>query len=183
VLQEVTEACNRKDANAPRFADWPAESLIAYIVGHHHAYVRRVLPAIVAHTRKVAEPHGARHPELNQIAEIFGEVADEMTSHIAKEEGILFPHIAKVVVAKRLGEPAPRAPFGPVEKPIAMMEHEHEFAGQAMARLRALSRAICERSARATRGNRLAVGLLARTMALRLSPGVLRRMVVAREPN
>jgi regulator of cell morphogenesis and NO signaling len=99
-----------------------------------------VLPGIVAHTRKVAESHGARHSELNQIAAIFAEVADEMTSHMAKEEGILFPHIAKLAVAERLGEPAPPAPFGSVEKPIAMMEHEHEFAGQAMARIRELSK-------------------------------------------
>jgi regulator of cell morphogenesis and NO signaling len=140
VLMEVNEACDRKDANVPQFADWPADALIAYIVGHHHGYVKRVLPAIVAHARKVAESHGASEPELNEIAAIFAEVADEMTSHMAKEEGILFPYITKLAVAVRVGEAMPRAPFGSVEKPIAMMEHDHESAGQAMARIRKLSK-------------------------------------------
>ena len=140
VLMEVTEACDRKDADAPRFADWPPDALIAYIVGHHHAYVRRALPALVAHTRKVAEVHGAIHPELTRIAAIFEEVADEMTAHMAKEEGVLFPYIDKLAVARRLGEPVPPAVFGSVEKPIAMMELEHDHAGAAMARIRELSK-------------------------------------------
>lgn len=139
VLMEVTEVCDRKDANAPRFGDWTPDALVAYIIGHHHAYVRRALPTIVAHARKVAEVHGAKHPELKQIAAIFDEVADEMTAHVMKEEAVLFPYIEKLANAIQLGEPIPSAPFGSVEKPIAMMEHEHDDAGRAMARIRELS--------------------------------------------
>jgi regulator of cell morphogenesis and NO signaling len=139
VLVEMSAMSDRRDTKTPRFAEWPPDALIAYIIGHHHAYVRRMLPAIVAHTRKVAETHGGKHPEVNQIASIFDEVAGEMTLHMAKEEGILFPYINKLTIAVRLGEPIPSAPFGSVERPIDMMEHEHERAGQAMARIRELT--------------------------------------------
>jgi regulator of cell morphogenesis and NO signaling len=139
VLAQVSAACGRKDPSAPGFTDWPADSLIAYIVGHHHAYVRRALPAIVAHARKVATTHGAAHPELTEVAAIFEEVADEMASHMAKEEGVLFPYISSLAASVRLGEPPPHAPFGSVDKPIAMMEHEHDDAGRAMARIRELT--------------------------------------------
>jgi regulator of cell morphogenesis and NO signaling len=140
VLAEITEACERQSADTPHFADWPPDVLIAYIVSRHHTYVRRVLPAIVAHTCKVAAAHGASRPELSQVEAIFAEVADEMTSHMAKEEGVLFPYINRLAIAGRLGEPVPAAPFGSVDRPIAMMEDEHENAGRAMARIRELTR-------------------------------------------
>lgn len=139
VLGEVSQACDRKDAEAPRFGDWLPATLIAYIVGHHHAYVRRALPSIAAHTRKVAEVYGTKHPELKQIATLFDEVAEEMTAHMMKEEAVLFPYIERLANAIHHGEPIPSAPFGSVEKPIAMMEHEHDDAGRAMARIRELS--------------------------------------------
>ena len=140
VLAEVNEACDRQDTTTPRFAKWGPDALVAYIVGHHHGYVRRALPSIVAHTRKVAASHGASRPELKEIAAIFEEVADEMTAHMAKEEQVLFPYIEKLDSAVRLREPVPVAAFSSVEKPIAMMEHEHEHAGLAMARIRELSK-------------------------------------------
>jgi regulator of cell morphogenesis and NO signaling len=139
VLVEMSAMSDRRDTETPRFAEWPPDALIAYIIGHHHAYVRRMLPAIVAHTHKVADTHGVKHPEVTQVAAIFEKVADEMTAHMAKEEGILFPYIKKLTIAVRLGERIPSAPFGSVEKPIEMMEHEHEEAGRAMARIRDLT--------------------------------------------
>jgi regulator of cell morphogenesis and NO signaling len=140
VLNEMIAACERQNETVPRFTRWGVDALVAYIVRHHHAYVRRVLPSMVVHARKVAASHGGGHPELWEIAAIFEEVAEEMTAHMMKEEEILFPYIEQLALARRLGEPVPAALFGSVEKPIAMMEHEHEHAGLAMARIRGLSR-------------------------------------------
>jgi regulator of cell morphogenesis and NO signaling len=139
VLAQVTAACARRDQSTPAFADWPPDALITYIVGNHHAYVKRVLPAIVAHAHKVAHAHGTTRPALTQVAAVFEQVADEMTSHMAKEEGILFPYISALAASARIGEPAPHAPFGSVDKPIAMMEHEHDDAGRAMVLIRELT--------------------------------------------
>ena len=136
----MIEACERQNETVPRFSRWGVDALVAYIVRHHHAYVRRVLPSMVAHTRKVAASHGGGHPELEEIATIVEEVAEEMTAHMMKEEEVLFPYIEQLELARRLREPVPAALFGSVEKPIAMMEHEHEHAGLAMARIRELSR-------------------------------------------
>ena len=140
VLVEVNAACEQRDTTSPRFDAWGADALVAYIVRRHHAYVRRVLPSIVAHTRKVAASHGVNHPELQEIAAIFEDVADEMASHMMKEEEVLFPYIEKLELAVRRREPAPGAMFGSVDRPIAMMELEHEHAGQAMERIREISK-------------------------------------------
>ena len=66
-----------------------------------------------------------------KIFDIFVGVEDELTSHLAKEEQILFP--AVVLLSK--GEAAPRQ----LDGPIAQMIHEHEAVGVALERLRELS--------------------------------------------
>ena len=46
VATEVSAACEGADRSAPRFTDWEPQALVAFIVGRHHAYVRRALPAV-----------------------------------------------------------------------------------------------------------------------------------------
>lgn len=123
----------------PRFNEWELSTLTAYIVGNHHRYVREQLPVITVHADKVARVHGARHPGMVSVAELVGRVSDEMTSHMAKEEGVLFPYIDRIAAASAAGDPLPSAPFGTVENPIRMMEAEHESAGDAMAEIRVLT--------------------------------------------
>ena len=124
---------------APRFNEWDLSTLTAYIVGNHHRYVREQLPVITVHAEKVARVHGSRHPEMVSVAELFGRVSDEMTSHMAKEEGVLFPYIDRLAAAFAAGDALPSAPFGTVGNPIRMTEAEHESAGDAMSEIRALT--------------------------------------------
>jgi regulator of cell morphogenesis and NO signaling len=139
VLTAVARSCDQP-GSGPRFAQWDPETLIAFIVGNHHGYVRRALPSITAHAQKIAAVHGRRHPELHEVARLVDEVAAEMTSHMAKEERMLFPYICALAEGAREGRPAPPAPFGRVDNPIRMMEEEHKAAGDAMARIRLLTR-------------------------------------------
>jgi len=141
VLADLARACGPAASDAPRYADWDVGTLVAHIVDHHHTYVREALPVIKAHTEKVARVHGERHAEMVEVDRLFGGVVAEMTSHMFKEEQILFPFIVALDRAAREGGPAPRAPFGTVGNPIRMMEDEHESAGGAMARIRELTNA------------------------------------------
>lgn len=140
VLADLARAC-AGGTPAPGFASWDATTLVAYIVDHHHAYVREALPIITAHTAKVARVHGERHPEMVDVHRIFADVCEEMTSHMFKEEQILFPFVVELDAAAREGRQPPPPPFGTVGNPIAMMEQEHESAGGAMARIRELTNA------------------------------------------
>lgn len=139
VVAELAGACHSDSSAAPQFGEWDATTLATYIVEQHHAYVREALPAIKAHTEKVARVHGERHPEMIEVDRLFTAVAEEMTSHMFKEERILFPYVVALEASVRGGLPAPAAPFGSVENPIAMMEDEHESAGGAMASIRRLT--------------------------------------------
>jgi regulator of cell morphogenesis and NO signaling len=139
VLQEVANAVAAPAAGGPRFNSWDLGMLAAYIVANHHGFVRQAIPALLTNTQKIAGVHGGSHPELHEVAAIFEGVAEEMTSHMMKEEEILFPYIAGLAVASRTDSGAPSAPFGTVRNPIRMMEAEHESVGDAMARIRELT--------------------------------------------
>jgi regulator of cell morphogenesis and NO signaling len=139
VLRELNEVTASARAGGPRFNSWDLRMLVSYIVSNHHAFVRQAMPALLAHTAKVAAVHGDQHPELREVAGLFERVADEMTSHMGKEEQILFPYIVALADAAADAAIAPSAPFGTVRNPIRMMEAEHESAGDAMARIRELT--------------------------------------------
>ena len=138
VLSALSRSCSVPGI-APRFDEWSPETLIGYIVGTHHAYVRQAMPLLIAHTQKLAAAHGTRHPELHEVARLMQQVAGEMSSHMIKEEQILFPYIAAAAESVEHGTPAPASPFGSIDNPIAMMEAEHDAAGEAMASMRSLT--------------------------------------------
>jgi len=136
LLRDLDAALAAPSAGVPDYASWNARDLADYIVDTHHAYVREAIPVLLRHTRKIAEVHGERHPELPHIARLFERIAAEMGDHMAKEEQVLFPYIAALASADH---EAPFAPFGTVQNPIRMMEAEHRFVGDALAEIRQLT--------------------------------------------
>src|SRR5262245_55951690 len=74
LMRELDGVLGTPPAGVPRFNTWDARTLIAYIVGNHHAYVRDALPLLLQHTQKVASVHGGRHPELVHVARLFARV-------------------------------------------------------------------------------------------------------------
>ena len=122
--------------------DWapkPLTELAAHIVDRHHGYLRSTLPSAALKLDKVVQAHADRHPALRELRAVFAALADELASHMAKEEMVLFPHIAAMERAAQGDEPAPPAPGGSVRNPIRMMEHEHDDAGRALSRIRELT--------------------------------------------
>jgi len=122
--------------------DWSQEPL-AELTGHirntHHVYTRDALARIPALIEKVVAAHGSRHPELRRIQSLFDTLAQELSTHLMKEEMVLFPYIVRMEEAAVAGEPPIPAPFGTVANPIRMMEHEHDEAGGVLRELRAVS--------------------------------------------
>jgi regulator of cell morphogenesis and NO signaling len=56
-----------------------------------------------------------------------------------KEEMVLFPYIARMEAAVAANESRVPAPFGSVQNPVSMMEHEHDSAGNALRIMRQAS--------------------------------------------
>lgn len=139
ILKEIDQSTENPPFNM-RANDWPLDFLVDYIVNNHHQYIQEKTPELLNLLAKVAKVHGEQHPELNEIAGIFNVVADELMSHMQKEEQVLFPAIKALVNQKNTGNGKADFPFGSIQNPIRMMEEEHTDAGDGMDTIRKLSR-------------------------------------------
>ena len=136
VLESLEKAC------APNLAsqkDWQAEpisALITHIKDTHHKYTREEFVRLAPLLAKVCSVHGNSHPELLRIRDLFQGLANELSSHLMKEEMVLVPYLIGMESALNRNESTARAPFGSVQNPISMMEHEHDSAGTALRAMR-----------------------------------------------
>ena len=114
----------------------PLANVIAHINSTHHTYTRGEIARLGPLFDKVCSVHGKHHPELEQVRTSFRGLAQELTTHMMKEEMVLFPYIERMEEAVTEKEPVLPPPFGSVEKPVAMMMHEHDTAGEALRAMR-----------------------------------------------
>lgn len=131
-----------RESSGESAQDWtrtPLDELSKHILERHHSYLRSTLPSAAVKLEKVVAAHSERHPELNQLQRVFAYLANELNSHMGKEEMVLFPYIAVMERAEQERVPVPPAPGGSVRNPIRMMEHEHDDAGRALSRIRELT--------------------------------------------
>jgi regulator of cell morphogenesis and NO signaling len=140
---DALEMAEESARAAQQVHDWRRESLaglIEHIKRTHHKYTREETTRLTALLQKVCAVHGKNHPELFGIQETFGWLSQELTTHLMKEEMVLFPYIERMEEAVIQNEPVLPAPFGTVQKPVSMMEHEHDSAGAALRSIRAASK-------------------------------------------
>jgi regulator of cell morphogenesis and NO signaling len=118
--------------------DWSNASLgelIDHILSTHHVYVRQELPRLDALMAKTEQRHGGQHAELAECRQVLSALRAELASHMLKEEQFLFPAIRNMESAPTGQATSTRS----VQAPIHVMEHEHESAMKAFARLRELT--------------------------------------------
>ena len=117
--------------NLPQLAD--------YIVQTHHAFVKNEMPQILAYLQKVSSKHGERHPDLYRIFQTFNAVKEEMEGHMKKEELILFPRIKEMQKLIDNENANFQLNITYLQSPIAVMEQEHDHAGDLLNDIRILS--------------------------------------------
>jgi regulator of cell morphogenesis and NO signaling len=132
VAAEIAAAAAREVPADRVFTDAPLGELLDHIVSRYHTALREDLPLLGRMADKVAEVHGSRHPELAGVARVYRGLREELEPHLTAEEEQVFPAI------RRLAEPG--AEPEDVQAALHALEEEHDHAGMALARLRALSR-------------------------------------------
>jgi regulator of cell morphogenesis and NO signaling len=132
---EVASAIEASSAARADERDWttaPRGALIAHIVSTYHDVLREELPRLEAMATKVAAVHGAKGSFLARVRDIVAELSADLREHMQKEERVLFPAI------RAIDEGGMRQQ-GWVAAPIAVMEREHDRAGELLSELRRLS--------------------------------------------
>lgn len=126
-VAEALAALQRRPAAGER--DWreaSAAALIDHLLERFHARHREQLPELIRLARRVEVVHGHRPDSPQGLADHLGQMQLALEAHMQKEEQVLFPLL-------RHGSPA----FVP--GPIAVMRHEHEDHGDALAGMRVLA--------------------------------------------
>jgi regulator of cell morphogenesis and NO signaling len=124
---ETTPEVNLTELSLTELAD--------HIERIHHAYLHTELPRLEKMVTKVAAVHGDKEPRLLQIRDVFLALSAELTSHLMKEEQVLFPMIRQLESSNTL----PVFHCGSLLNPITRMGLEHDDAGVALAQLRQLT--------------------------------------------
>ncbi|HQS07173.1 MAG TPA: hemerythrin domain-containing protein, partial [Daejeonella sp.] len=139
VQTELRQIETENKASNISYNDWGLDFLADYIVNTHHHYVRKYLPELMTYGSKVAQVHGAQHPELIQIQKLVAEINKELTEHLEEEENVLFTYIKKIVEARKGNLPLLRQ-----EKDLAGLiddlEKDHDHVGRAFDKIRELSK-------------------------------------------
>lgn len=139
LLQEIA-ALAPESADEKDWSDAPLGAIVQHILERYHSPLREELPRLSYMADKVLRVHGERFPAMiPPLAARLQELRTELESHMMKEERMLFPYVVTLEQSWNDGEALPRAPFGTVQGPIAVMEAEHEDAGRLLAEMRALT--------------------------------------------
>jgi regulator of cell morphogenesis and NO signaling len=142
VTEQQLEVALAETAHLPasqqplNFTSWKPDFLADYIVNVHHQYVREYGPVIAGLANKVANRHGANHPELFALAEGVQLLLADLYQHLDKEENVVFPAIKQLVNAKPGSELLNHIS---VSSAIGLMEQEHESAGDDLRSLRMIT--------------------------------------------
>lgn len=136
---EMNEEESRASRKGRNWQVEPLADVIAHINNTHHKYTRAEIARLGPLFDKVCSVHGKNHPELQHVRASFRGLAQELTTHMMKEEMVLFPHITRMEESVIEGQPVLPPPFGSVQNPVAMMMHEHDSAGEALRAMRQAS--------------------------------------------
>lgn len=135
VMLEAAAAVTGAGAAEVDAAAMTLTELADHIEQTHHTYLKAELPRLAEMAERVALKHGWRDARLPEVHQTVIGLAEEMFSHMQKEERVLFPLVREIDAGSANGG----LHCGSIANPIRQMEAEHESAGNAVARLRELT--------------------------------------------
>jgi len=132
VLRTAIAQARQSPAVERNWQQAPLDELMDHIEQKHHSFMHAEIPRIGVMLEKVCRAHGEAHGSmLAQLSEVYQNLRVEIEAHLAKEEEVTFPAIRRLLA----GQVDER-----VQRTIRELEHEHEVAGEALARMRDITR-------------------------------------------
>jgi len=129
IIEELRTLESRAAAEGRDWSEATSTEIVQHILERYHAVHREQLPELIRLARKVEQVHGERADCPHGLADHLSVMAQEMESHMRKEELVLFPMIE-------------RGHGVMAEAPINVMRMEHDDHGVALRRLEELTDGI-----------------------------------------
>jgi regulator of cell morphogenesis and NO signaling len=147
IVEELQALESRAATNGERNWDQATPSeLVDHLLTRYHAVHREQLPELIRLARRVEQVHADRADCPSGLADHLTAMAQELESHMRKEEDVLFPMIVH-------GQGATAGP------PITVMRMEHDEHGIALRRMEALTQDITPPRSACTTWRALYAGL------------------------
>jgi regulator of cell morphogenesis and NO signaling len=129
ILSELKAFESTRTGTEHIYDQWELDFLADYIQNTHHRYVKSEIPVLTAYLEKIAQVHGATHPELVQVSHLFEESAKALLHHMEKEEITLFPYIKELLQYFSDPKSTENPVIDPSENPLNEMMQEHVTEG------------------------------------------------------
>jgi regulator of cell morphogenesis and NO signaling len=140
ILGEIKTVKEEPQDRSQNYGSWGLPFLADYIVNTHHAYLNENTRQIAVYANKIAEVHGAHHPEVIEIAGIFDRIATDMEAHLREEEEVLFPAIKRIDAARKGDSEPEAADLNKIRESLEKLNREHDAIGDAVHTIRDLSK-------------------------------------------
>lgn len=111
-------ASNQSNHNFDEIMKMNAKELETYIENTHHVFLKENLPVANELITRIVRAHSKNHPELLEVMHIYGLIQADLTTHLLREEVILFPLFNE---EKNNEE---------IQKGIEELKREHEQVGE-----------------------------------------------------
>jgi len=140
ITREIEAAKSTPVDRSQNYTAWTLSFLADYIINTHHSYLKENTGQIAAYAHKIAEVHGARHPEVVEIAAIFDEIATDMAAHLREEEEVFFPAVKRVEATQKAGTAPEAKDIETIKRSLEKLSHEHDEIGDAAHKIRHLAK-------------------------------------------
>ena len=140
IMRELEAVQNEPGNRSENYGSWSLSFLADYIVNTHHVYLRENDDQIAAYARKIAGVHGANHPEVIEIADLFAKIAADLTAHLKEEEEVFFPAVKRAEAASASGLEPAAGDRETIRASLERLYREHEEVGEAVHAIRHLAK-------------------------------------------
>ncbi|MDR3631306.1 MAG: iron-sulfur cluster repair di-iron protein [Desulfocapsaceae bacterium] len=137
--QELEALIRGPVEKSQNYSSWELPFLIDYIINVHHAFIKDNTAQITAYARKIAEVHGAHHPEVIEIASLFDTMAKDLMAHIKEEEEAFFPAVKRADSERKAGGTPAAKDIEMIRHSLSKLAAEHEEVGDAIHKIRSLA--------------------------------------------
>ncbi|GLR09869.1 iron-sulfur cluster repair di-iron protein [Mixta theicola] len=125
-LEQELQQLTQQKSEEENWLNAPLSALIEHIINRYHNVHRQQLPDLITMAEKVERVHGAKSACPHGLASTIQAVWQHLSEHMMKEERVLFP-----MIEQGLGAHA--------GNPIAVMEFEHNEAGEQLEIIKSLT--------------------------------------------
>lgn len=124
-------------SNSLSYDEWPLDFLIDYIIYIHHGYIKQTTPVLSDQLRSFVAGHIKKYPYLDEVQEVFFDLAAELFEHVKNEEEVIFPYLKQISNTYRRKEVYGRLFVSTLRKPLAdMVGKEHNRIAALLTELR-----------------------------------------------